>query len=198
MSDFKRQLDLAFDMRIQRRRQREAEEAERERAIRESHLKLLRQQQRFCTEVHDFLDKEVQEANRHLSSRPEKCVLHDVSGHFTGPILAGRSECNPIAYELRVHGKPIGETLVVELSQDESIEAFLCTCGPHVPNSRRFLRWQPVSLDKFELKIRQKPTVEVPKFGYSKFVGLTLGGSRSCGRMRWVSILAVLPLLVRY
>jgi hypothetical protein len=70
-------------------------------------------------------------ANRHLASRPEKCQFCEVSGYLTGPLYIGGSDCNPIAYELRADGQPVGETLILILTQDGMLEAFL---GPFHPS----------------------------------------------------------------
>ena len=127
MSDnFKHQLDMALDLRHQRQRQHEAEQAESKRAIENAHAELERKEATFCGTVRSLMERAVAEANRHLSTRPERCQLSDVSGHFTGPWYPGQSVCNPIAYELQNDGQPVGEALLVELTHEGAVEATLC------------------------------------------------------------------------
>src|SRR5690348_13788374 len=126
MSDeFERSLDLALNTRHQRLHQRRAAQAAAERTVKEAHAALERMQMQFCGEIRSLIEKAVERANNHLAKRPEKCRLCEVSGYFTGPLFVGGSACNPIAFELRSNGNSFGETLMVELTQDGLVEAFL-------------------------------------------------------------------------
>jgi hypothetical protein len=153
MSDnFKHQLDMALDLRHQRRRQHEAEQAESKRAIENAHAELERKEATFCGTVRSLMDKAVAEANRHLATRPERCQLRDVSGHFTGPWYPGRSVCNPIAYELQDNGQPVGEALLVELMHHGVVEASLSAPSLDVSHAHIVsydLGWPTVALHEF-------------------------------------------------
>jgi hypothetical protein len=146
-------VDLTLDMRRQRRRQYEVELAQKEKAIQDKRIELERRQMRFLTEVRSMIRNSVARANRHLAKRPEGCVFHEVVGYLTGPLYLGGSACNPIAYELRANGQPMGETLVVELTQKGMIEASL---GPFRPSlheahaSRIDFGWHPIPLYQFD------------------------------------------------
>ena len=150
------QLDLVLDSRPQRLRQHEAEQVQRETTIRDAHAELERKQEKFRTEVRSLLEQTVDRANRHLATRPEKWQLDEVSGYFTGPLFVGGSACNPIAYELQRNGREVGETLIVELTSEGMIAAFLGPFRPTVSEghtTRLNLGWRPVSLDEFDAKI---------------------------------------------
>ena len=123
-------LDLVLDSHPQRLRQHKAERVQRETTIRDAHAELAHKQEKFGTEVRSLLEQAVGRANRHLATRPEKCRLGEVSGYLTGPLFVGGSACNPIAYELMRDGQEVGETLIVELTNEGMIEAFL---GPFRP-----------------------------------------------------------------
>lgn len=154
MSDkFEDQLDLVFDMRRQRRRQYEAEQAQAARAIRDAHAELEKKQTIFCTKVRSLIERAMEHANRHLARRSEKCRLNEVSGYFTGPWYPGGPACNPIAYELRVDDREVGETLIVELTHHGMVEASLGPFRPTVSEghtTRLDLGWHPVPLDRFD------------------------------------------------
>jgi hypothetical protein len=154
MSDtFEDQLDLAFEMRRQHHRQHEVEQAHATKAIEDAHAELRRRQTMFCSEVRSSIEKAVEHANRHLARRPEKCQLSEVSGYFTGPLYVGAPACNPIAFELRVDGRELGETLIFELASHGMVEAFLGPFRPTVSEgqtTRLHLGWPPVPLDKFD------------------------------------------------
>ena len=75
-----------------------------------------------------------------------------MSGQFTGPLHVGGSGCNPIAYELRADGTTVGETLLVELTHDGMIEAWLGDTPASAPGAampRVDFGWRPVRLDAF-------------------------------------------------
>lgn len=157
MSDsFEHQLDLALDQRRQRRRQSEAMQTRAEMGIQDAHERIERGQVRFSTEVRSLIAKAVERANRHLAKRPEKCQLCEISGYYTGPLYVDGPDCNPIAYELRIDGQEVGETLMVELTHDGMIEASLGPFRPSVPGShttRIDLGWPPVPLHVFDATI---------------------------------------------
>jgi hypothetical protein len=98
----------------------------------------------------------VERANRHLAKRPEGYQLCEVSGYFTGPLHVGGSACNPIAFELRANGREEGETLIVELTHDGMLEAFLGPLRP-VESQTHITRinfgWRPVPLHRFDAEI---------------------------------------------
>ena len=156
MSDtFEHQLDQALGMRWQHHRQEEAKQTRSARAIRDAHAELERKQTVFCTKVRSLIENAVDQANRHLATRPEKCQLHEVSGYLTGPLYPGGSACNPIAFELRVDGREVGETLIVELMHQGTVEASLGPFRPTVPEghtTRQHYGWPPVSLDRFDAR----------------------------------------------
>jgi hypothetical protein len=152
LDDFKHQLDMALDLRHQRRRQHEAEQAESKRVIENAHAELERKEAMFCGAVRSLMDKAVAEANRHLSARSERCQLKDVSGHFTGPWYPGQTVCNPIAYELQDDGQPVGETLLVELTHQGAVEASLCAPSLDVSHAHVVnydVGWPTVALNEF-------------------------------------------------
>ncbi len=153
MSDnFKHQLDMALDLRHQRQRQHEAEQAESRRVIEKAHAELERQEATFCGTVRSLMERAVAEANRHLSTRPERCQLSDVSGQFSGPWYPGRSVCNPIVYQLEDNGQPVGEALLVELTHQGAVEASLCAASSDVSHAHVVsydLGWPTVALHDF-------------------------------------------------
>ena len=157
MSDsLEHQLDLALDQRRQRRLQQQAVQARTETAIHDAHERIEHRQVRFSTAVRSLIAKAVERANRHLAKRPEKCQLCEISGYYTGPLYVDGPDCNPIAYELRIDGQEVGETLIVELTHDGMIEALLGPFRPSVPGSdttRIDLGWPPVPLDMFDATI---------------------------------------------
>jgi hypothetical protein len=146
-------LGLALDTRQQRLLQGTAEQAHTQQAIDDAHAGLERKQTEFCARVHSLINEAVERANRHLTKRPEHCEFREVSGYFTGPLYVGGSACNPIAYELRVDDKKVGETLLIELTHEGMIEGSLGPLPPSVPeaNTARIeFGWRPVPLDKFD------------------------------------------------
>jgi hypothetical protein len=152
---FENQIDHALDLRHQRRRQRQAEQAQSKKAIDDVHAELERKQSDFSERVRSLVEQAVADANRHLATRPEGCQLCRVSGYFTGPWYPGGSACTPIAYELRVDGQDIGETLIVELSFDGLVEASLGPFRPHVAEghtTRLDLGWPPIPLENFDME----------------------------------------------
>jgi hypothetical protein len=61
-----------------------------------------------------------------------------------------------LAYELRVDGQKVGETLLVEMTHQGMIEAALGPFPPTVPEghpTRVNFGWAPVPLDKFDANI---------------------------------------------
>ena len=155
-------LNLVLDSHPQRLRQHKAERVQRETTIRDAHAELAHKQEKFGTEVRSLLEQSVGRANRHLATRPEKCRLGEVSGYLTGPLFVGGSACNPIAYELMRDGQEVGETLIVELTNEGMIEAFLGPFRPTVSEghtTRLDLDWRPVSLDKFDAKVASELVV---------------------------------------
>ena len=91
-------------------------------------------------------------ANRHLARRSENWRLCEVSGYFTGPLFVGGSACNPIAFELRVNASSVGETLIVELTHNGMIEAFLGPLRPGEPEAhtmRQDFGWEPIPVQNF-------------------------------------------------
>jgi hypothetical protein len=146
-------LDLALDTRQQRLIQGGAEQTHARQAIGNAQAGLERKQTEFRTRVHSLINESVEKANRHLARRPEHCEFREVSGYFTGPLYAGGSACNPIAYELRVDDKNVGETLLIELTRDGMIEASLGPLPPSVPEAhtaRIEFGWRPIPLDEFD------------------------------------------------
>jgi len=94
-------LDLTLNTRRQRLQQKAAERAHTQKAIDDAHADLKHKQIKFSTEVRSLIDKAVEQANRHLGKRPERCEFRDMSDiHW--PLYVGGSTCNPIAYELRL------------------------------------------------------------------------------------------------
>jgi len=154
-SALEQQLDSILNTRAQRRRQREVEEAQSESVIRAARAEHERRQQRFCADVRSLLEQVVQQANRHLAVRPEKCQFCAVSGYFTGCLHVGGPVCNPIAYELRVDGQELGETLLIELTNEGMVEAYLGPFRPSVGEAhttRLDVGWQPIPLYMFDAR----------------------------------------------
>ncbi len=156
MSDtLEHQIDLALQEREHRHQRHESELVRAEKAIRDNHLEAERRQMRFATEVRSLIRQAVEKANAHLKLRPEKCEFCEVSGYLTGPLYVGGPGCNPIAYELRVNGEGLGETLIVELAHDGMVEAYL---GPFRPSiceahtSRIDFGWPAVPLYQFDAR----------------------------------------------
>jgi len=146
-------LDLTLDTRRQRLLQRAAERVHTQKAIDDAHVDLERKQTEFSKEVRSLIHGTVEQANRHLAKRPERCEFRDISGHYTGPLFPGGSTCNPIAYELWVNGEKVGETLLIELTHDGMIEGSLDPLPPSVPEAhtaRIDFGWCPVSLGVFD------------------------------------------------
>ncbi len=146
-------LDLTLNTRRQRLLQKAAERAHTQKAIDDAHADLEHKQIKFSTEVRSLIDKAVEQANRHLGTRPERCEFRDISGYYTGPLYVGGSTCNPIAYELRAGGEKVGETLLVELTHDGMISGSLGSLPSSVPEAhtaRVDFGWCPVSLDVFD------------------------------------------------
>ncbi len=149
---FEQHLDLAIETRQQRLRQKEAQHAAAEKAIRDAHAVLERIQLQFCGEIRSLIENAVERANRHLARRSEDWRLCEVSGYFTGPLFVGGSACNPIAFELRVNGSSVGDTLIVELTHEGMIEAFLGPLRPGEPEAHAMrvdFGWEPIPVQNF-------------------------------------------------
>ena len=145
-------LDAALETRRQRRLQHEAEQADARRAVNTAHAKTAAEQIRFHTVVRPLIEQAVERANRHLGKRPEHCEFCEISGQYTGPHHVGGSTCNPIAYALHVDGAAVGETLLVELTHDGMIEAWLHQApasSQHAQMPRIEFGWHPVRLEMF-------------------------------------------------
>jgi hypothetical protein len=149
-------LDVTLNQRELLRRQHEADLAAHERAtIRDSHRERERRRAEFQTKIPSLIHGAVDDANRHLATRSEGCRFCEMSVHFAGPWYPGRMICNPIAYELRVDGEKVGETLIIELTQAGMIEASLGPPGPSVigtPISGVELGFHPIPLFSFDAK----------------------------------------------
>lgn len=145
-------LDAALDTRRQRHLQHAAELADARQAINTAHAKKEGDQTRFHTLVRPLIEQAVERANRHLAKRSERCEFCEISGQYTGPLYVGGSGCNPIAYVLRADGATVGETLLVELTHDGMVEAWLgCmpASGPGAEMPRVEFGWRPVRLNSF-------------------------------------------------
>jgi hypothetical protein len=145
-------LDAALDTRRQRHLQHEAERADARQAINTAHAKMEGEQTRFHAMVRPLIEQAVERANRHLAKRSERCEFCEISGQYSGPLYLGGSGCNPIVYELRADGATVGETLLVELTHDGMVEAWLAdmpATAPGAEMSRIEFGWRPVRLDSF-------------------------------------------------
>ena len=146
-------LDLTLDVRLRGGHQHAGKSGDIHTAVDADHRDLEHKQIKFVTAVGSLIHQAIERANRHLASRPEHYRFCEISGYYTGPLYAGGSACNPIAYELRAGGKTVGETLLVELTHDGMIEGSL---GPLYPSTSQAARtkiafgWDPVSLDAFD------------------------------------------------
>jgi hypothetical protein len=143
--------DLTYDRQRLRRARHEAKESHIRSPIDDAHAELERDQMKFCTKVHALIKEAVEQANQDFVKTSQRYELREVSGCYTGPLHAGEFACNPIAYELRGNGKTPSETLVVELTRDGLIQAFLVP-HPHVleiPRASNALGWHPVPLPMF-------------------------------------------------
>jgi hypothetical protein len=157
-------LDVTLNQRELLRRQHEAELAARERATtRDTHRERERRHAEFQTKIRSLIQGAVDDANRHLATRPEGCRFCEMSVHFTRTWYPGHTICNPIAYELRVDGEKVGETLIIELTQAGMIEASLEPPGPSVigaHTSRVELGFHPIPLFSFDAKNAKKLLVQ--------------------------------------
>ena len=124
-------LDLALDRRERRHRQHETELGIREEAIRGRHAELERRRTRFSTQVRSLIQKAVEQANRHLMRRPERCEFREVSRYATGPWHPGGPLCDPIAYEFLSDGQEVDGVLIVELTHDGMVVALLGPLHTH-------------------------------------------------------------------
>lgn len=160
---FEDQIDLAFNLRRQRRRQNQAEQEHASKAVKDSHAEFERKQSAFGGRVRALLEAAVEDANRHLARRSEGCQLHEVSGYFTGPWYPGGFACNPMAFELRADGQELGETLLIELNYDGSLEASLGPFHPHVSeghSTRLDLGWPAVPLEDFDAEAARNLVIQ--------------------------------------
>lgn len=122
-------------------------------ALDERHMEVLRRAQRFSTEIRSVFQEAVVHANSYFVRMGVGWELHDVSGCYTGPLYPCGGECNPIAYELRVDHRVAGETLIVELSPNGVVEAFLAPWRPPILEAhtgRIDFGWRPVELCRFD------------------------------------------------
>ena len=150
-----RLLDITLDMRVLHRRQHEYELAVRDRAARSGHAELQRRQTRFSTEVRSLIQKAVEQANRHLATRPEKCEFREVSKYSIGPWFRGAPLCDPIAYELLLDGQEVDEVLIVELMHDGMVVALLGPLNPSdhpAYSANTGFGWHPIPLFSFDCK----------------------------------------------
>lgn len=146
-------LDTTLETRRQRRLQHEAEQADARQAVDTAHAKAAAEQLRFHTVLRPLIEQAVERANRHLGNRQEHCEFCEISGQYTGPHYVGGSTCNPIAYELQVDGATVGEALLVELTHDGMIEAWLhhaAASSQHADVPRIEFGWRPVRLEVFD------------------------------------------------
>ena len=146
-------LDFTLDMREQRRRHYEADLGARECAIHASCEELARRERAFATDVHAMIRRSVQRANHHLATRPERCEFCELPDFSISPWRPAHANCHLIAYALRVNGQEVGETLVIELSNDGMIEALLwpfrLTAHRHRV-ARIDFGWSPIPLYSFD------------------------------------------------
>ena len=146
-------LDLTLDMREPRRRQREADQARIEKIAQDTRAELEKRRANFCKDVRALIQQVVARANRHLVTRPERCQFCEVGGYQTGPLYFGGLACDPIAYELQEGGQKVGETLLLELTHNGMIEAFLSPFHPpdHEAYTMRVdFGWHPIPLYSFD------------------------------------------------
>jgi hypothetical protein len=132
LGPFEHQVGLILETWSARHGQHEATLALLEKVVRDCRAELNQRQTRFEAEVRSLMDGAVVRANRYMASRPENCRLCKVMGYRAGPLYLGGAACNPIAYELRVDRQAVGETLIIELTDEGMIEASL---GPFRPTA---------------------------------------------------------------
>lgn len=148
-------LDFTLDMRERRRRQHDAELDSKEQSVRASRDELKRRLDKFSTSVRSIIQEAVEHANHHLATRPECCQFSEVPKFSAEPWYPGGPICNPLAYELRVDGKEVGETLIVELTHDGMIEAHLWPFRLEEHRTllgRADLHWSPTPLYSFDAR----------------------------------------------
>lgn len=148
-------LDFTLNTREQRRHRHKADLGVREQTAQASYKELQRRRNRFSTETRSFIRKAAAQANRHLATRPERCEFCELPEFSTGPWYPGKPNCAPIAYELRVNGRDVGETLVVQLTSEGMIAARLWPLSltdnqDHV--ARIDLGWSAIPLHSFDAK----------------------------------------------
>lgn len=156
-------LDFTLNTQEQRRRRHEAVLGVRERAVQASYKELERRGNWFSTEARSSIRKAVEQANRHLATKPERCEFCELPEFSTGPWYPGKPNCGPIAYELRVNGRDVGETLVVELTNDGMVEARLwpLRLTDHQYHVARIgLGWSPIPLHSFDAKKAEELLVQ--------------------------------------
>ena len=138
------------DRQPRQRRRHQGSESRKSPAVVDPGVRHERERRRFRSEIHALIQEAIDRANQGFARTAKRCALCEVSGYYTGPLHAGGSDCNPIAYELQGDGKKLGPALWVAL-HDGMVEVSL---GPN-PVARKVARtrtesgWHPISLQSF-------------------------------------------------
>lgn len=146
-------LDLALRLHHQHRPGHEADHPDAGEVTDTRFLEHVHRAERFASSVRRAMQDAVAHANSHFAKSGTNWELCDVSGYYTGPLCPCGSGCNPIAYELRVDGCAVGETLIIALTLDGMVEAFLAPWRPpfrEADTGRIGLGWSDVALDAFD------------------------------------------------
>lgn len=122
-------------------------------AINDRYMETMRRVERFSTAIRPMIRDAAAHANGYFARMGADWELYDVSGCYTGPLYPSGGGCNPVAYELRVNGRQAGETLIIELSSNGMIEAFLAPWRPPILEAytgRIDLGWHPLACHAFD------------------------------------------------
>jgi len=145
-------LDHTLNLRGRHQRRRAAERPVGDRAIRSGLSELELRQARFSGEVRAIVREVMEQANRHLATRPETCEFREVPGYTADPWYPGGSICAPIACELLADGQVVGETLIIELTRAGMVEARLepLPLSHHHGQHTIHFGWRPMPLFSFD------------------------------------------------
>jgi hypothetical protein len=100
-----------------------------------------------------LIEQGARRANQHFVGLSECCEFYDISPCYTESLQTGGSNCNPVAYQFRIDGQPIGEPLLVERTQDDQVIASLGRPRPSYPEiavEKVDFGWRPALLHGFD------------------------------------------------
>jgi len=104
----------------------------------------------FAADVCDLLRAAVAQTNRRLAQRAEGWTLREVPGRFKDRQHDGAFPCYPLSFEAVARGRPMDDTLIVELTPASTVTAFTIACSPGGTSvSRVPLGVREMPLEKF-------------------------------------------------